>query len=252
MLRSGYRIGMQRPDTIIEIHRERVQDQTGDMFSAGKYTEAVDGPGYSATATLDLTLDRVWFIFDAQHRQWQEEVDNETHDPARHFAIDLAVFDSRIVIDSVTCIPLVSLPPATITIPDGPRVDESCNIAYTETPRLGRWTIHDQLEPRQTEPGKQTIALDFTTQDAPVLLAKSPADDHGPRLFGAHIDRRPDGGVAFTGQDPRVSWELDYAEAYWITHCIAGELLVNLEKLQHPSLSDDEARTRVLDSLAAH
>ena len=71
------------------------------------------------------------------------------------------------------------------------------------------------------------------------------------RLFGAHIDRRPDGGVAFTGQDPRVSWELDYAEAYWITHCIAGELLVNLEKLQHPSLSDDEARTRVLDSLAA-
>jgi hypothetical protein len=112
-------------------------------------------------------------------------------------------------------------------------------------------TIHDQLEPRQTEPGKQTIALDFTPQDAPVLLANSPADDHGTRLFGAHIDRRPDGGIAFMGQDPRVSWELDYAEAYWITHCIAGELLVNLEKLQHPSLSDDEARIRVLDSLAA-
>ena len=70
-------------------------------------------------------------------------------------------------------------------------------------------------------------------------------------MFGANIDRRPDGGIAFTGQDPRVSWELDYAEAYWITHCIAGELLVNLEKLQHPSLSDDEARIRVLDSLAA-
>jgi hypothetical protein len=116
---------------------------------------------------------------------------------------------------------------------------------------LGRLTIHDQLEARQAEPGKQTIALDFTQQDAPVLLANSPSDDNGPRLFGAHIDRRPDGGIAFTGQDPRVSWELDYAEAYWITHCIAGELLVNLEKLQHPSLSDDEARIRVLDSLAA-
>jgi hypothetical protein len=116
---------------------------------------------------------------------------------------------------------------------------------------FGRLTIHDQLEPRQAEPGKQTIALDFTTQDAPVLLANSLSDDHGPRLFGANIDRRPDGGIAFMGQDPRVSWELDYAEAYWITHCIAGELLVNLEKLQHPSLSDDEARIRVLDSLAA-
>jgi hypothetical protein len=242
---------MHRPDTIIEIHRERVQDQTVGLFGGDKYTESVDGPGYSATATLDLTLDRVWFVFDAQQRLWQEQAEGEFHDPLRHFAIDLVIFDSRIVIDSVTCIPLVSLPPATITIPDGPRAGESCEIAYKEIPLFGRLTIHDQLEPRQTEPGKQTIALDFTTQDAPALLANSPSDDHGPRLFGAHIDRRPDGGVAFTGQDPRVSWELDYAEAYWITHCIAGELLVNLEKLQHPSLSDDEARIRVLDSLAA-
>src|SRR6201995_5539755 len=242
---------MHRPDTIIEIHRERVQDQTVEMFGGDKSTESVDGPCYSATATLDLTLDRVWFVLDAQQRQWQEQVEGEFHDPLRHFAIDLAIFDSRIVIDSVTCIPLVSLPPATIKIPDGPRAEELCEIAYNEIPLFGRLTIHDQLEPRQTEPGKQTIALDFTTQDAPVLLAISPADDPGCRLFGAHIDRRPDGGVAFMGQDPRVSWELDYAEAYWITHCIAGELLVNLEKLQHPTLSDDEARIKVLDSLAA-
>ena len=48
---------MQRPDTIIEIHRERVQDQTVEMFGGDKYTESVDGTGYSATATLDLTLD---------------------------------------------------------------------------------------------------------------------------------------------------------------------------------------------------
>ena len=242
---------MHRPDTIIELHRERVQDQTVEMFGGDKYTESVDGPGYSATATLDLTLDRVWFVFDAQQRLWQEQTEAEFHDPLKHFAIDLVIFDSKIVIDSVTCIPLVSLPPATITIPDGPRAHESREIAYNEIPLFGRLTIHDQLEPRQTEPGKQTIALDFTTQDAPVLLANSPGDNHGPRLFGAHIDRRPDGGVAFTGQDPRVSWELDYAEAYWITHCIAGQLLVNLEKLQHPSLSDDEARISVLDSLAA-
>ena len=242
---------MHRPDTIIEIHRERVQDQTVEMFGGDKYTESVDGPGYSATATLDLTLDRVWFVLDAQQRLWQEQAENEFHDPLRHFAIDLVIFDSKITIDSVTCIPLVSLPPATITIPDGPRADESREIAYNEIPLFGRLTIHDQLEPRQAEPGKQTIALDFTPQDAPVLLANSSSDHNGPRLFGAHIDRRPDGGIAFTGQDPRVSWELDYAEAYWITHCIAGELLVNLEKLQHPSLSDEEARIRVLDSLAA-
>jgi hypothetical protein len=242
---------MHRPDTIIEIHRERVQDQTVEMFGGDKYTEAVDGPGYSATATLDLTLDRVWFVFDAQQRLWQEQAEGETHDPLRHFAIDLAIFDSKITIDSVTCIPLVSLPPRTITIPDGPRAGESREIPYNEIPLLGRLTVHDQLEPRETEPGKQTIALNFTTQDAPVLLANPSREEYAPQLFGAHIDRRPDGSIAFADQDPRITWELDYAEAYWITHSIAGELMVGLEKLQHPSLSDDEARIKVLDSLAA-
>lgn len=248
---EGRSYDMHRPDTIIEIHRERVQDQTVEMFSGDRYTQSVDGTGYSATATLDLTLDRVWFILDARQRLWQEEADGETRDPVRHFAIDLVIFDSKIVIDSVTCIPLVSLPPATVTIPDGPCAGESREIAYNEIPLFGRLTIHDQLEPHQLKPGKQTIALNFTSQDAPVLVASPLADQHVGRLFGPHIERRADGITVIRGQDPRISWELDYAEAYWITHSIAGELMVNLEKLQHPSLSDDEARTGVLDSLAA-
>src|SRR6202451_2332627 len=181
---------MHRPDTIIEIHRERVQDQTVDIFSGDKYKQSVDGTGYSATATLDLTLDRVWFILDSRQRLWQEETDGESHDPPRHFAIDLVIFDSKIVIDSVTCIPLVSLPPATITIPDGPRAGETREISYNEIPLFGRLTIHDQLEPRQTEPGKQNIALNFTAQDAPVLLATGLRDECGARLFGPHVERR--------------------------------------------------------------
>src|SRR3984885_13603311 len=241
---------MQRPDTIIEIHRERVQDQTVGMFSGDQYTQSVDGTGYSATATLDLTLDRVWFILDSHQRLWREEIDGEARDPLRHFAIDLVIFDSKIVIDSVTCIPLVSLPPATITIPDGPRAGESREIPYNEIPVFGRLTVHEQLEPHPTEPGKQTIALNFAAQDAPVLVATSPSAEYAARHFGPNLERRPDGAPAFTGKDPRISWELDYAEAHWITHSIAGELMVNLEKVQHPSLSDDEARTRVLDSLA--
>ena len=242
---------MHRPDTMIEIHRERVQDQTLEMFNGDKYTESVDGTGYSATATLDLTLDRVWFVVDSLDRLWQEETDGDSHDPLRHFAIDLVIFDSKIVIDSVTCIPLVELPPATSMIPDGPRAGESRQIPYNEIPLFGRLTMHDQLEPHRVDPGKQTIALNFTAQDAPALMAAPLPDDYAPQLFGSHIERRPDGYTVLTGQDPRISWELDYAEVYWITHCIAGELMVNLEKLQHPSLSDDEARIRVLDSLAA-
>jgi hypothetical protein len=245
---------MQRPDTIIEIHRERVQDQTVDIFGGDSYTESVDGTGYSATATLDLTLDRVWFILDANRRLWQEEHPDrqgELRDPLRHFAIDLRIFDSRIVIDSVTCIPLVSLPPATITVPDGPRAGESREIPYNEIPLFGRLTMHDQLESHQLEPGKETIALNFAVQDAPVLVATALRDEHAGHLYGPDVERRANGDTVFAGQDPRICWELDYAEAYWITHSIAGELMVNLEKVQHPSLSDAEARTRVLDSLAA-
>ncbi|WP_197283796.1 hypothetical protein [Mycobacterium sp. Marseille-P9652] len=242
---------MQRPDTIIEIHRERVQDQTAEMFGGDKRTQSVDGTGYSATATLDLTLDRVWFILDSHQRLWQEEAEGARRDPLRHFAIDLVIFDSKIVIDSVSCIPLVELPPATITVPDGPRQGESRDIPYNEIPLFGRLTIHDQLEPHELKPGKHTIALNFTEQEAPVLLAGPMPDEHAGWLFGPHVERRDDGFTVFTGPDPRITWELDYAEAYWITHSIAGELMVNLEKLQHPGISDDEARTRVLDSLAA-
>ena len=43
------------------------------MFSGDTYTEAVDGPGYSATATLDLTLDRVLVRLRSQQRLWQEQ-----------------------------------------------------------------------------------------------------------------------------------------------------------------------------------
>ena len=130
-------------------------------------------------------------------------------DPLRHFAIDLVIFDSKIVIDSVTCIPLVSLPPATITISDGPRAGESREIPYNEIPLFGRLTVHDQLEPHQTEPGKQTIALNFTVRRMLRCCWRSPPrEEYAAQLFGPDIDRRSDGAIVFTGQDPRISWEL--------------------------------------------
>ena len=43
---------MQRPDMIIEIHRERFQGQTVELFGGDTYTESIKGPGYSATATM--------------------------------------------------------------------------------------------------------------------------------------------------------------------------------------------------------
>jgi hypothetical protein len=152
-----------------------------------------------------------------------------------HFAIDLVIFDSKIVIDSVTCIPLVPVPPATITIPDGRRAGESREIPYNEIPLFGRLTMYDQLEPHQAEPGKQTIALKFTAQDAPVLVATPLRDPYAGRLFGPHIERRSGGDIAVTGQDPPVGWELDYARGVLDNPLHRGELMVNLERLQQPS-----------------
>jgi len=48
---------MHRPDTIIEIHRERVQDQTVGVFGGDKYTESVDGTGYSTADLRGLSTD---------------------------------------------------------------------------------------------------------------------------------------------------------------------------------------------------
>jgi hypothetical protein len=203
------------------------------MFS-DKYTQSVDGTGYSATATLDLALDRVWFILDSHQRLWQEETDGESRDPLRHFAIDLVIFDSKIVIDSVTYIPLVPVPSATITTPDGPRAGESREIPYNEIPLFGRLTMHDQLEPHQAEPGKQTIALKFTAQDAPVLVATPLRDPYAARLFGPHIERRSGGDIAVAGQDPPVSWELDYARGVLDNPLHRGELMVNLKGCSNP------------------
>jgi hypothetical protein len=245
---------MDRPDTMIEVHRERVQALAADIFSGGHYEQPVvitDPVRIAGTATLDLALTRVWFIFDSHDRVWQEEVAGTPREPLRHFTFDLTLSDSKIVIESIAGVPLVPLPPGTVTIPNGPRAGESKQIAYNEVPLFGRLTLHDQLERRDTEAGKQTISLDFRPQDAPVLVADPPADEFVSHLFGPNAERRPNGTTAFAGQDPRLTWDMDYAEAFWITHSLAGQLLVLQAKLQCPTVSDAEARIAVLDSIAA-
>ena len=241
---------MHRPDTIIEIHRERVQDQTVGVFGGDKYTESVDGTGYSATATLDLTLDRVWFVVDSQGRLWQEETDGESRDPLRHFAIDLVIFNSKIVIDSVTCIRWCRCTGDY----HGPGWSARGGVSRDPVQRDPAVRAVDDSRPTRAAPnggGQVQHRLELLCAGCAFAGGHPLREEYATGLFGPHIERRPDGAIAIGGQDPRISWELDYAEAHWITHSIAGELMVNLEKLQHPSISDDEARIRVLDSLAA-
>jgi hypothetical protein len=243
---------MDRPDTIIELHRERVQAQAAAVFAGDTFQRPYDGSfSEKGTATLTLRLDRVWFVLDAHSRLWQEEMGGQARDPLRHFAMDLVLEDSRILIESIAGIPLPPLPPATITIPDGPRAGEQRQFVFNELPLFGRLTLHEQLETRATEPGKQTVSLVFNAQSAPVLVAAPPPDQFVSQLFGPDIARRADGSTAFPGQDPRVTWDVDYAEAFWITHSLLGEVLVAREAILHPFESDAEHRRAVLDAVAA-
>jgi hypothetical protein len=61
---------MDRPDTIIELHRERVQAQAAGVYTGGTYEQPYNG-SYTekGTATLTLALDRAWFVYDAHLRQ---------------------------------------------------------------------------------------------------------------------------------------------------------------------------------------
>lgn len=91
---------MDRPDTIIELHRERVQAQAAGVYAGGTYQRPYNGSfTEKGTATLTLALDHVWFVHDAPPRLWQEETSGAAHDPVRHFAMDLVLSDSRIVIE---------------------------------------------------------------------------------------------------------------------------------------------------------
>ncbi|HYO04010.1 MAG TPA: DUF3892 domain-containing protein [Mycobacterium sp.] len=245
---------MDRPDTLIELHRERVQVQAAAIYNGGHYEQPViitDPVRVNGTATLNLTLSRVWFLFDSHARLWQEELGGLSRDPLRHFAFDLSLSDSKIVIQSIAGIPLVPLPPGTVTVPNGPRGGESKQIAYNEIPLFGRLTLHDQLERRQIGPGTDTISLDFHRQDAPVLVADPPVDEFVSHLFGRNAEHRASGATAFPDQDPRLTWDMDYAEVFWTTHSLAGELLVAQARLKCPTVSDAEARIAVLDSIAA-
>ncbi|HEX8074224.1 MAG TPA: DUF3892 domain-containing protein [Thermoleophilaceae bacterium] len=247
---------MERPDTIVEVHRERAQADSAAEYSGGRYTQPYPPGDYmeKGTVTVNLTLDRVWFVLDAHGRLWQEEdAPGQAHDPARHFAIDLRLDDSKVVITDIGPVSVPPLGDRTVTIPDGQyRGGQSRTIPNNELPLYGHLTVHEQLGRRVLPSGLEQVSLNFNAEDAPRLVAGPAPDPPVSNLFAAaeEVDRRANGSTAFGGQDPRVIWDLDSAEVYWITHSNVGELLVDKERITHPTETDEQLGRRVLDSIA--
>ena len=55
---------MDRPDTMIELHREVVESRAAQIFAGDHYDQDVDLTGYTGKASVTVELDHVWFIFE--------------------------------------------------------------------------------------------------------------------------------------------------------------------------------------------
>lgn len=94
----------------------------------------------------------------------------------------------------------------------------------------------------------QMLGVDFREQQAPQLGATPASDLLRSSLFGASAVRSF-GSVSFGGSDPRVTWDLDYAEQYWIANSFLGDLLITRDQALNGGTRAD-AQLRVLDSIA--
>ncbi|MGH2711898.1 MAG: DUF3892 domain-containing protein [Actinomycetota bacterium] len=243
---------MDKPDTIIELHRAVIEEIGKEEFRpepnppAPFQTQEVQG-----TATVDVSVSRIWFATDENGRVWDTDAGTPEEERERHFAFDLrlrdhppelGLADSKIVVTKVLGLPAPTIPPTSC---------QGKNIPANEIPLLGRLTVHEQLEridlTLDGEP-HQNIVLDHVAQPAPVLRSTRPRAGVDARLFGPDVQRAGDGSVTLTGNDPRVTWELTRAEQLCIVESTVGKLLV--AKGMAGGLSRAEAEVAMLEMVA--
>jgi hypothetical protein len=247
---------MDKPDTLIELHRTVVEELAIAEFvpkpsvATPFATELAEG-----LAHIEVALSRVWFHEDGSGRVWSEAAGTPEADRERHFAMDLRLADhpadtgrpdSRLELTRIIG-PLGLLVPAP-TVP--PAVCRGKTIPANVIPLPGRLTIHERLERIAStvdgHPG-QNIVIEFAAQPSPVLTAMPPPGVDA-RIFGPGVQRAADGSVTLTGNDPRIVWELTREEQLCVVRSTAGQLLVNKEVLG--GATQAEAEDAVLDTIA--
>lgn len=244
---------MDKPDTILELHRSVVEELAAADFEPKEFLpEPIDNPDAKGDAHVTISLARVWFAHDVNGRAWEEAAVTPDAERERHFAIDLRLSghpsatglgDSRVVLTSVLGLPAPTFPTTSC---------QGATIAANVIPLPGRITIHERLDRIDStidgEPG-QNIVLDFADQPSPVLQSTPPASGVDSRLFGPGVTRAANGSVALAGNDPRIVWELTRAEQLCVVNSTVGKLLVTRRVLG--GASQAAAEDAVLDSIAA-
>jgi Protein of unknown function (DUF3892) len=248
---------MENPEALVEFHRDIVTEMGRSRFEDVNETEEIEeqaGPAkFTGEATVGLRFGEVWFLRDPHRRPWTEAAGSGFAPPERHFAIDLLFKDSKIVVETLNGVPIPDiLPPETVEIPpEGPRASEKMTIPARELPLLGRLTLHEHLEVmvRDATLGTHNLGIDFGSEVAPRLRADPPPDQFVSHLFGVELDRKPSGHIETAEQDPRVIWDMDYAERFWILNCFVGKKMVDLDQADNGG-TRAAAEVRVLDRLA--
>jgi hypothetical protein len=239
---------MDKPDTILELHRSIVEELAAADFTpppadpvpfqAGQI--AGGPPQIEGDAHVTVALSRVWFYEDANGRVWSEAAGTPEADGERHFAIDLGLGDSRLVITRVLGLPAPTQPGTTC---------EGQPVPANVIPLRGRLTIHERLDRiDSTVDGNpaQNIVLDFRSQPSPTLTWTPPPANVDARLFGPGVDRT---GSTLTGNDPRIVWELTRAEQLCVVQSRVGTLLVAQEIAG--GATQAEAEDAVIEMIAA-
>lgn len=239
---------MDKPDTILELHRSVVEELAAADFTAPPADPVPfqagqipgGGPQIEGEAHVAVALSRVWFYEDANGRVWGEAAGTPAADVERHFAIDLDLVDSRLVITRVLGLPAPTQPPTTC---------EGQPVPANEIPLRGRLTVHERLDRiDSTVDGRpaQNIVLDFRSQPSPTLTWTPPPANVDARLFGPGVNRT---ARTLTGNDPRVVWELTRAEQLCIVQSRVGTLLVTQEIAG--GATQAEAEDAVIEMIAA-
>jgi hypothetical protein len=220
---------MDRPDSLLELHREVVEALTLAKLPTKTYPGVPVGDTllYKGMAHVTAGPSRVWFYEDANGRTWQEAPGGSDADRERHFAIDLRLADhpggepnSHVVITELLGLPAPTTPSTTCrgeTIP--------ANVI----PLPGRLVIHERLERIASTVGGaagQNIVLDFMPEPAPDFVSTPPRAGVDARLFGPSVSPPGSGAARLTGNEPRIVWELTREEQLCVVRSTIGRLLV--------------------------
>jgi len=249
---------MDRPDTVIELHRTVVEQMLFDRVPPTSlepipFNVSVLGlPVLEATAHVHYAASRVWFHVDAAGRRWRQRDGATTTDLDRHLAFDLRLGDhppelglenSRLAITKVLGQP----------VPPGPST--SCNgrqIPFNEIPLLGRLVIHDSLERvESTIDGRphQNVVLEFAGQQGHPLEAGPPQQGFDSEMFGPAVQQEAGGRVLLTGMEPHVVWELTPDEQDCIRQTVVG-LLMGAASFDPVDVVSGELAKSVVETLA--